>query len=97
MDCNRGGVVRRRGTGIGGLLAAQIGVAGGEVFGGTAGELAPRAVAQRQVESAGHLAGDIRLHLEDVGQRRIERLLPFRLRPRSTVAMPPRPSSRCSR
>ena len=40
------------------------------------GELGPRAVAHRDVERVGHPRRDVRLHLEHVGDRSDERLLP---------------------
>ena len=48
---------------------------------------APGAVAQRHAQRLGHPARDVGLHLEDVGQRRVERLLP------AVVGAPPATST----
>ena len=60
-----------------GGLAFEIGVIGRQVRGRLGRELVAHAVAQRHVERTGHLRRDVGLHLEDVGERRVERLLPL--------------------
>ena len=60
------------------LLALEEGVVGGEVLRGLLREplLLPRP--ERDAQRLSHPRRDVRLHLEDVRQRRVERLLPLR-------------------
>ena len=60
-----------------GGLAFEIGIIGRQVRGRLGRELVAHAVAQRRVERTGHLRRDVGLHLEDVRERRVERLLPL--------------------
>ena len=63
----------------GSLLALEEGVVGGEVLRGLVGELLLLPLAASATPSASRdLRRDVGLHLEDVGQRRVERLLPAR-------------------
>ena len=71
-------------------LSLEVGVVGSDVRGGPGGEPAAHAVGEGHAEGARHLAGDIRLHLEDVGERRVERLLPAAAR--GLAGRAPRPA-----
>ena len=61
-----------------GGLAPQEGIVGGQVLGGLRRQLVFDAVPQRHVQRLRHLSRDVGLHLEHVGQRGIESLLPLR-------------------
>ena len=67
----------RHGHALRGGLAFEIGVVGRQVLGRLGRELVAHAVAQGHVERTGHFRRDVGLHLEDVGERRVERLLPL--------------------
>ena len=55
----------------------EVGIVGGQVRGRLGRQLVPRTVAQRHVKGARHLGRDVGLHLEDIGEGRVERLLPL--------------------
>src|SRR4029077_16716887 len=60
-----------------GGLALQEGVVRSQVPGWLGCQVAARTVAQGYVERACHLARDVGLHLEDIRERGVERLLPL--------------------
>ena len=60
-----------------GVAAPEIEVVRGEIARPALLEVAPLPGGERQPQLAGHPLGDIRLHVEDVGERRVERLLPL--------------------
>ncbi len=76
------------------FLALQEGVVGGEVLRGLLGEPLLLARSERAAQRLRHLRRDVRLHLEHVRQRRVERLLPLRGR---RIRTPSRPRARESR
>ena len=59
-----------------GVAAPEIEVVGAEVAGRALLHVAPLPGGKRHAELAGHPLGDVRLHMEDVGERCVERLLP---------------------
>ena len=66
-----------------GRFALQVLVVRRQVLGRLRRQLAPGAVAQHHAERVGHLAGDVRLDGEHVGERGVDRLLPARRRRRA--------------